>query len=54
MWLSPPQVVEALAEYRERMFEIIFAFDGTVDKCISAGIMVTFGTLDPSNVDAER
>ena len=52
--LPPTEVVEFLSQYHTRMVEVIFAFGGTIDKFIGDAIMVTFGTPDPSDDDAER
>lgn len=52
--LPPSEVVEFLSQYHTRMVEVIFGFGGTVDKFIGDAIMVTFGTPDPSDDDAER
>ena len=52
--LPPAEVVGFLSLYHTRMVEVIFAFGGTVDKFIGDAIMVTFGTPDPSDDDAER
>jgi adenylate cyclase len=52
--LPPSDVVEFLSQYHTRMVEVIFAFGGTIDKFIGDAIMVTFGTPDPSDDDAER
>ena len=52
--LPPEEVVGFLSQYHERMVEVIFAFGGTIDKFIGDAIMVTFGTPDPGDDDAER
>lgn len=52
--LSPSEVVGFLSEYHTKMVEVIFKFGGTIDKFIGDAIMVTFGTPDPQNDDAER
>ena len=52
--LRPSDVVAFLSEYHARMVEVIFRFGGTIDKFIGDAIMVTFGTPDPQDDDAER
>ena len=52
--LPPSEVVGFLSQYHERMVEVIFEFGGTIDKFIGDAIMVTFGTPDPRDDDAER
>lgn len=52
--LPPSEVVSFLSQYHARMVEVIFGFGGTIDKFIGDAIMVTFGTPDPSDDDAER
>ncbi len=52
--MPPSDVVEFLSQYHTRMVEVIIAFGGTIDKFIGDAIMVTFGTPDPSDDDAER
>jgi adenylate cyclase len=52
--LPPSDVVEFLSQYHTCMVEVIFGFGGTIDKFIGDAIMVTFGTPDPSDDDAER
>ena len=52
--MPPSDVVRFLSQYHAMMVEVIFAFRGTIDKFIGDAIMVTFGTPDPSEDDAER
>lgn len=52
--MSPSDVVGFLSQYHARMVEVIFAHGGTIDKFIGDAIMVTFGTPDPGDDDAER
>ncbi|MEH6525432.1 MAG: adenylate/guanylate cyclase domain-containing protein [Sneathiella sp.] len=52
--LSLSEVVGFLSEYHTKMVEVIFTFGGTIDKFIGDAIMVTFGTPDPKDDDAER
>ncbi len=52
--LPPSEVVGFLSQYHTCMVEVIFRFGGMIDKFIGDAIMVTFGTPDPKDDDAER
>lgn len=52
--LAPQQVVEVLNEYFELMVDIIFKYDGTLDKFIGDEIMAIWGAPIGSPADAER
>ncbi|MGI9523196.1 MAG: adenylate/guanylate cyclase domain-containing protein, partial [Hyphomicrobiaceae bacterium] len=52
--LSPSDAVGFLSQYHERMVAVIFEFGGTIDKFIGDALMVTFGTPEPRDDDAER
>jgi len=52
--LSPEEVVELLSCYHSRMVEVIFKFNGTLDKYIGDAIMATFGTPVSTSEDAEN
>lgn len=41
--MSPDEIQKALNEYFEAMVEIVFKYEGTVDKFIGDGLMVFFG-----------
>ncbi len=45
--LNPEVVVSLLNEYFEKMIEIIFLHNGTLDKFLGDGIMIEFGTPIP-------
>lgn len=48
--LDPEEVVYRLNQYFTKMLDVIFKYDGTLDKFIGDGIMVNFGSLvDDSN-----
>ncbi len=45
--LSPDDIAELLRTYYRRLSEVVFAHQGTLDKFIGDGAMVTFGTPTP-------
>ncbi|UCF67516.1 MAG: adenylate/guanylate cyclase domain-containing protein [Acidobacteriota bacterium] len=52
--LEPGHVRELLNEYFERMIEIVFRHEGTLDKFIGDGLMVFFGDPQPQSDHALR
>ncbi|MGV8073952.1 MAG: CHASE2 domain-containing protein [Syntrophobacteraceae bacterium] len=52
--LTPVQIQKCLSEYFEAMVEIVFSYEGTVDKYIGDGLMVFFGDPDPQPDHALR
>ena len=52
--LSPPEVVSLLTEYFSIMTDIVFEYDGTLDKYIGDAIMATFGAPYSHGNDAEK
>ena len=52
--LSPAQIQQFLNEYFEAMVEVVFRFQGTVDKYIGDGLMVFFGDPEPQPDHALR
>ncbi|MCP4690921.1 MAG: adenylate/guanylate cyclase domain-containing protein [Desulfobacterales bacterium] len=52
--MSPGDVKELLNEYFEAMTEVVFRFEGTVDKFIGDGMMVFFGDPEPQPDHAPR
>jgi adenylate cyclase len=52
--LPPEEVVAFLSQYLEAMTEVVFEFDGTLDKFIGDGIMVLYGTPVGRPDDARR
>ena len=52
--LSPPEVVSLLTEYFSIMTDIVFEYDGTLDKYIGDAIMATFGAPYSRGNDAEK
>ncbi|MFT6559104.1 adenylate/guanylate cyclase domain-containing protein [Sneathiella sp.] len=49
---SPERVVSVLREFHSRMETAVFDHNGTLDKFLGDGLMVTFGTPDVSDKDA--
>jgi len=52
--LSPDEIQRLLNEYFEAMVEIVFKYEGTVDKFIGDGLMVFFGDPEPQPDHAVR
>ena len=52
--LSPDEIRKLLNEYFEAMVEILFKYEGTVDKFIGDGLMVFFGDPEPQGDHAVR
>jgi adenylate cyclase len=52
--LSPAQIQHFLNEYFEAMVEVVFRYQGTVDKYIGDGLMVFFGDPEPQPDHALR
>ncbi len=52
--MPPDQIQNFLAEYFESMVDIVFKYEGTVDKYIGDGLMVFFGAPEPQNDHAIR
>jgi class 3 adenylate cyclase len=52
--MSPRQVQESLNEYYETMVDVVYEYDGTVDKLIGDGLMVFFGDPVPQPDHALR
>jgi adenylate cyclase len=50
--MNAEQVVQFLREYHSMMVEIIYSEEGTIDKFLGDGIMVSFGTPTPGTKDA--
>jgi adenylate cyclase len=52
--MTPDQIQKFLAEYFEAMVNIVFEYEGTVDKYIGDGLMVFFGAPEPQPDHAVR
>ncbi len=52
--MTPDHIQELLNEYFEAMTDIVFKYQGTVDKFIGDGLMVFFGDPDPQSDHALR
>jgi len=52
--LAPDEIRKLLNEYFDAMVEILFRYEGTVDKFIGDGLMVFFGDPEPQNDHALR
>jgi adenylate cyclase len=52
--MTPDQIQKFLAEYFEAMVDIVFQYEGTVDKYIGDGLMVFFGAPEPQPDHAVR
>lgn len=52
--MTPDQIQKMLNEYFEAMVEIVFKYEGTVDKYIGDGLMVFFGAPEPQPDHAVR
>ena len=51
---APDDVITMLREFHGRIAQTVFEFDGTLDKFLGDGVMVTFGTPDARADDAVR
>ena len=52
--MSPSEVVETLNEYFNLMIEIIFKYNGTLDKIIGDALMVIYGAPNATEKDTEN
>jgi adenylate cyclase len=52
--MTPDQIQTFLAEYFDAMVQIVFKYEGTVDKYIGDGLMVFFGAPEPQPDHAVR
>ena len=51
---TPAETIEYLREVQSLLTGVIFRHNGTIDKFMGDGLMATFGTPEPSNVDASN
>lgn len=49
---TPEKVVGFLRDFHQRMETAVFEHNGTLDKFLGDGLMITFGTPDPTDDDA--
>jgi len=52
--MAPNEVVETLNEYFNLMIEIIFKYNGTLDKIIGDALMVIYGAPNSTDIDTEN
>jgi PAS domain S-box-containing protein len=52
--MAPNEVVETLNDYFNLMIEIIFKYNGTLDKIIGDALMVIYGAPNSTNKDTEN
>ena len=52
--MSPNEVVETLNDYFNQMIEIIFKYNGILDKIIGDELMVIYGVPKPTHQDSEN
>jgi adenylate cyclase len=52
--MSPDEIQKMLNEYFEAMVDVVFKYEGTVDKYIGDGLMVFFGAPEPQPDHAVR